>query len=351
MENIRIKQVISKLKAEHIDYLFISDPYSIYYLINYLNFPHERFYGLLISVNNECKLFLNTLFMPHNGIDIIWYNDSENPLNMIQLDGVVAVDDKLSANFLLPLIHKFSDVKFCLGSYIINQLRVIKDNGEIDIMKQSSLINDQVMEFVVNNIDKNYSEIELANLIKNKYSELGCSDVSFSPIVAYGKNGANPHHENSQTYLKSGDSIVIDIGGIYNNYCSDMTRTFFYKCFDSEQAKVYDLVKKANLAGINATKPGVKYSEIDNIVRNVIVEGGYGEFFTHRTGHGIGLEAHEGLSVSGNNDEVLEVGHIFSIEPGIYLPNKFGVRVEDLVLVTEDGCEVLNHYSKDMLVL
>lgn len=351
MENIRIKEVISKLKQENIDYLFISDPYSIYYLINYLNFPHERFYGLLIGANHDCKLFLNNLFMPHHDIDIVWYRDSENPLNMLELKGIVAVDDKLSANFLLPLIHKFSDVKFCLGSYIVNQLRLIKDDSEINLMKQSSLINDQVMDFVVKNLDKNYTEIELANLIKSKYSELGCSDVSFNPIVAYGKNCSNPHHENSNAYLKKGDSIVIDIGGIYNNYCSDMTRTFFYQCFDKEQAFVYELVKRANLAGISAVRPGVKYSEIDNIVRNVIINGGYGEYFTHRTGHGIGLEAHEGLSVSGNNDSVLEVGHIFSIEPGIYLPNKFGVRVEDLVLVTKDGCEVLNNYSKDMVVL
>lgn len=351
--NNRIISLVEKMNIENIDYFLITDPYSIYYLTGYLNFPHERFFGLLVDRNHNHKLYLNRLFMPYNNLDVIWYSDDIDPISLINIDGIVAVDDKLTAKFLLPLITKFSNVHFKNGSYLINQLRNCKDNIEIDRMIQSSKINDQVMEFVKNQFKVNtgLSELEMAQLIKNKFMELGCSDVSFNPIVAYGKNGANPHHDNSHSKLEVGDSIIIDIGGIYNDYCSDMTRTFFYKSVNSEQELVYNLCKQANLAGISLVKPGIKYSEIDFAVREVIDNAGYGKYFTHRTGHSIGLETHESISVSSDNDMIVEVGHIFSIEPGIYLDGKFGVRIEDLVLVTESGCIVLNECSKELEIL
>ncbi len=351
--NNRIMSLVEKMNKENIDYFLITDPYSIYYLTGYLNFPHERFYGLLVDRNHNHKLYLNRLFMPYNHLNIIWYSDDINPISLIDIDGVVAIDDKLIARFLLPLITKFPNVHFKNGSYLINQLRNCKDDDEILKMIEASKINDQVMEFVKEQIkiSANYSELELSQLIKNKFIELGCSDISFSPIVAYGKHGSNPHHDNSHANLEVGDSIIIDIGGIYNNYCSDMTRTFFYKSVNSEQEFVYNLCKKANLAGISITKPGIKYSDIDKAVREVINNAGYGQYFSHRTGHSIGLEVHESISVSGDNDMLVEVGHIFSIEPGIYINDKFGVRIEDLVLVTENGCVVLNNSSKELEIL
>ncbi|HIX82898.1 MAG TPA: aminopeptidase P family protein, partial [Candidatus Erysipelatoclostridium merdavium] len=174
---------------------------------------------------------------------------------------------------------------------------------------------------------------------------------SFEPIVAFGANGANPHHENDDSQLKPGDSVIIDMGCKYHGYCSDMTRTVFYKEVSEEAKKVYQLVRKANEAAEAMIKPGVKLCDIDKTARDIISEAGYGKEFNHRLGHFIGRDVHEYGDVSVNFDLEVKEGMTFSIEPGVYLPGKFGVRVEDLVLVTKDGCQVLNSYSKDLIVV
>ncbi|HBG67376.1 MAG TPA: peptidase M24 family protein, partial [Kandleria vitulina] len=164
-------------------------------------------------------------------------------------------------------------------------------------------------------------------------------------------NGADPHHVGDDSRLKEGDSIIVDMGCIYNGYCSDMTRTFFYKSVSEKQKDVYNLVLKAQLAAEAAIKPGLKLSDIDKVARDIISEAGYGEEFNHRLGHFIGRLTHEAGDVSSANDAIIKPGMIFSIEPGVYLPGEFGVRIEDLVLVTEDGCKVLNHYPKELMIL
>ena len=176
-------------------------------------------------------------------------------------------------------------------------------------------------------------------------------EVSFSPLICYGENSAIPHHDSGTDMPKDNVAILIDMGGRTNGYCSDMTRSFFYGDAPEEYLKIYELVRQANLAGIAAVKPGVKIKDVDNATRSVIADAGYGEFFTHRTGHGIGIEVHEYPDVNSINEMVIEEGMTFSVEPGIYLPNKYGVRIEDIVLVTKDGCEVLNSYPKTLQTL
>ena len=152
--------------------------------------------------------------------------------------------------------------------------------------------------------------------------------------------------------IKAGDSVVLDIGGKYNSYCSDMTRTVFIgKEPSKEHADIYNIVKSANEKAISIIKEGVKFSDIDNAARNIIKDAGYGEYFTHRTGHSIGIEVHDFGDVSAVNHEEVKAGMIFSVEPGIYLKDNIGVRIEDLVLVTKDGCEVLNSVTKEIVVL
>ncbi len=153
------------------------------------------------------------------------------------------------------------------------------------------------------------------------------------------------------TPLKKGDSIVIDMGCMYQGYCSDMTRTVFYQDVSEKQKEVYQLVLEANIAAEAIIKPGVRLCDIDKAARDVIEKAGYGPHFNHRTGHFIGREVHEYGDVSANFDMPVKEGMIFSIEPGIYIEGEFGVRIEDLVLVTEDGCEILNHYPKDLIVI
>ena len=162
---------------------------------------------------------------------------------------------------------------------------------------------------------------------------------------------SEPHHEPGNATLKEGDSVILDIFAPVNHYWCDMTRTVFYKTVSPEQKKVYEIVKAANLAGINAVKPGVPLKDIDYAARKVIEDAGYGQYFTHRLGHGIGLDVHEPPDCSAASDAIAEPGMCFSIEPGIYLPGKWGVRIEDLVVVTEDGIEVLNSFTKDLQII
>jgi Xaa-Pro dipeptidase len=177
----------------------------------------------------------------------------------------------------------------------------------------------------------------------------GLSGPSFDTIIGSGPNSALPHYTAGDKVLNPGDSIVIDFGGMYQGYCSDMTRTVMLGKATSEYKEVYEAVKGGQLRALEAVKPGMKASDIDAAARNYITEKGYGDYFIHRTGHGIGMEVHEEPYINNISDTVLQPGMVFSIEPGVYLPGKFGVRIEDLVMVTETGVEVLNKFSKELI--
>ena len=217
-------------------------------------------------------------------------------------------------------------------------------------MRESSKINDAVMDRLVAYIKEGMTELELADIIKNIFVECGADKAGFA-IVAFGANAADPHHRNDNTRLKSGDCVLIDMGCVKNGYYSDMTRTFFFKTVSDRQREVYDLVLKANLDAEAMVAPGVRFCDIDKAARDVITQGGYGPRFIHRLGHSIGMNEHEAGDVSSANTDPVLPGMTFSIEPGIYLPGEFGVRIEDLVLVTEDGCELLNYNPKELTVL
>ena len=351
--NRRIEKVVSKIKNFGIKNILISDTYSIFYLTGKFFDPGERLLILNIDDNGNCTLYINKLFPVDDfGIKLVWFSDTDNPIDLIAKDisGVIGVDKNLQAKFLLPLMEQ-TNLKFILASDIVDDLRSVKDDEEIQIMIDSSKINDRAMEKMKNKLSENLSEREMAKYLKKVYEDLGSNEFSFDPIIAYGKNGADPHHDCDETLPKEGDSIIVDMGCIYNNYCSDMTRTYFYKTVSDKAREVYEIVLKANLAGIAAVKPGKKFSDIDKATRDVIEKAGYGEYFTHRTGHSIGLETHDKGDVSSKNNDILKVGNIFSIEPGIYIPNELGIRIEDLVLVTEDGCKVLNEYPKELTII
>ena len=357
MNKNRINKVIANMEDANLDYLLISEPSSIDYLINYVNNPGERLYVLMIARNGQHKLFFNKLFFVENdlGIDIVWHSDTDDAIQTIvdNLDDpdVIGVDKHWSANFLLDLMEKMPKVRFVNGSKCIDYVRMIKDETEQALMIETSRINDKAIHEVIHQVSLGFSELEIADKLGEIYTKLGGDGNSFDAIIAYGANGANPHHENDNSYLKPGDSIIIDMGCKYKGYCSDMTRTVFYREVSDEARKVYELVKAANEAAEAIIKPGVKLCDIDKTARDLITEAGYGKEFNHRLGHFIGKDVHEYGDVSINFDLEVEEGMIFSIEPGIYLPDKFGVRIEDLVLVTKDGCKVLNSYSKDLKII
>ena len=357
MNKERIDGVVANMKEAGLDYLLISEPSSIDYLIDYVNNPGERMYVLMLGTKGDHKLFFNKLFFVDKdlGIDIVWHSDVDDATQTI-VDNLkdakkIGVDKHWSANFLLDLMEKLPDVKFVNGSKCVDYKRMVKDDHEQQLMIEASRINDQAIHEVIHQVSLGLSELEVAAKLGDIYSKFGGEGNSFDAIIAYGANGANPHHENDASCLKPGDSIIIDMGCKYKGYCSDMTRTVFYKEVSQEAKEVYELVKAANEAAEAMIKPGVRLCDIDKTARDLITKAGYGKEFNHRLGHFIGKDVHEYGDVSVNFDLEVQEGMIFSIEPGVYLPGKFGVRIEDLVLVTKDGCKVLNSYTKDLIVI
>lgn len=289
------------------------------------------------------------------GVELIWYKDTDEPIgrliNIVDKTKVLGVDKFWPAHFLIKLMERNAAAGFVNGSPIIDRTRMIKDAEEIQLMKDSSRINDSVMEEVIKTLSEEYSEKKMVNILAEIYENKGADGFSFSPIVAYGANAADPHHDSDSSKVQKGNNVIFDIGGVRKHYCSDMTRTVFYKEVSDEHKAVYNLVREANLTAIDKVKPGVRFCDIDKAARDVIENAGYGKYFTHRTGHSIGIEVHDFGDVSSVNTEEVAPGMIFSIEPGIYLSGDIGVRIEDLVLVTETGVEVLNKFTKDLIIV
>ena len=354
----RINKLLIEMEKQGLKQILVSSPPAIFYLTGKWFSPGERLVALYLNANGNHKLIVNKLFPVYEdlGVDILWYSDIEDHIQklctVVDKSLVLGVDKNWPAHFLIKLMENKGAKAFVNGSPIIDRLRMIKDEEEISIMKKSSEINDKVMLELWSKLEEGKTEKYYANLLTEIYESYGVNSFSFSPIIAASPNGADPHHHSSNSIIKSGQSIVIDIGGVYNSYCSDMTRTVFFKQEPSkEHEKIYNIVKEANINAINKVKDGVKFSEIDKAARDYIEDAGYGEYFTHRTGHSIGIEGHDFGDVSSTNHEEVKAGMIFSIEPGIYLKDNIGVRIEDLVLVTKDGCEILNKVTKEITII
>jgi len=356
MTESRIVKVFNYLHEKNITQMLVTDPVSIYYLTGIKILPGERFLGLYLNSLGTNKIILNKLFhiSTNSPIEKIWYFDGEDAIESIYeyIDHNLAlgVDKECKAEFLLKLINLNAAKSFVNTSFAIDIARAQKDIDEIEAMKLSSAINDKVMVEIKNRIHENITEIELSEQLPSIYTKNGADNIAFG-IVAFGKNGADPHHFPNDTKLKEGDSIIVDIGGIKNQYYSDMTRTFFYKKVSDKGREIYEIVKEANLEAQKAIRPGVSFSDIDKIARDIISKNGYGNNFTHRLGHSIGLSVHDMGDVSSANQDIIRPGMIFSIEPGIYISNEFGIRIEDLVLVTDTGCESLNQYTKELTLV
>lgn len=241
---------------------------------------------------------------------------------------------------------------FLNADEFIASLRMLKDKIEIANMRKAARIAEQALTEVLQSVKIGMNERELAAELTLQLLRAGCDpQVPFSPIVSSGLNSANPHASPSDRKLASGDMLVIDWGAGYEGYCSDITRTFMIGEVDSELKRIARIVLDANTAGRDSARPGIAAEAIDKTARTVIDSAGYGKFFTHRTGHGLGMEAHEDPYIRAGNLLLLEPGMAFTIEPGIYLPGRNGVRIEDNVVITETGSDCLTSLSREVTQL
>ena len=357
MDPVKLNKILSAMKAAGVPQLLISDPAVIYYLAGVSIQPGERMLVLVLRADGAHRFFINDLFRQTRdlGAPITYYNDTQDGVALVARTLIpgetVAVDKNWPARFLLRLQELHSG-KCVNSSSIVDGVRAIKTADEQEKMRVASQLNDQVMDRIIQALPANHTETELADLLLRYYLDAGCSGYSFEPITAFAANAADPHHVTDNSRGKRGDCVVLDIGGRKDDYCSDMTRTVFLGEVSDRQREIYEIVKEANLRGIAAAKPGARMCDVDRAARDYITEKGFGQYFTHRTGHSIGLEVHEAGDVSAVNEAVIRPGQCFSVEPGIYIPEEgIGVRIEDLVLITEDGCEVLNHYPKDLTIV
>lgn len=345
-----MKNLNNLIKTMNQNQVLISDPMSLYYLMGEHFEVGERFISLLICKDSEPVLFLNSLFSTNLPLKVIKFSDSDEIYEVVKgylIEGPLGIDGSMPFRFSSKFMvnHTLYD-----GSFIIEKARRIKSKDEQEAMRIASSVNDEIMNKVVESIKIGMTEQELASLIYKFQTTDPVKKPSFEPIALFSENAADPHGIPSDRKLKENDMVLIDMGGMVNGYASDMTRCFFMGD-NPELESIYEIVLKAQQSAINAVEIGKPLSSIDIAARSVIEEAGYGPYFLHRTGHGIGLEAHENLDVSSVNHTLIEPGMCFSIEPGIYLEGIGGVRIEDLITITENGVEVLNTYPKNLMKL
>jgi len=357
MKQERIGRLAEAMRASGIGQTLITGDLSLYYYTGQYEQSMERLRALLVDASGACRYYANALFAPLDSETHCHPDGAEREAlqeiagQLTASGGKTAIDRQWQAGYLLDLLDFAPGARLISAGDLLSVPMRCKDAEEQSLLRRSSRINDEVVAELIASIRPDSTERTLSGSIHALYDRHGADGYAGGALVAFGANSANPHPQSRDVHPAEGDSILIDAGAPYCRYESDMTRTVFFRDVSRKMEKVYAVVLEANLAGIAAVRPGRTAAEVDRACRDVIEKSGYGEFFTHRTGHGIGLHLHEEPYIAAGSETVLEEGMVFSVEPGIYLPQAGGVRIEDLVLVTANGAEVLNRLPKTLQVV
>ncbi len=269
-----------------------------------------------------------------------------------RMSGRVGFEDaKLSVRQLARLEAAAGDgIDLVPAGDLVEQLRIVKDADELERIAAAAELTDAVYRWAIERGLAGRTERDVARACEARLRELG-AEPSFPPIVAAGENGALPHAEPGDREIGEGELVVFDMGALLDGYCSDCTRTFATGEPEDEDREVYELVQRTQVAALEAVRPGADGKEVDAVAREMISEAGHGDHFGHGLGHGVGLEVHEGPRLSTTSEDELREGNVVTVEPGVYLPGRFGVRIEDLVVVTADGYRNLSGLPKDLQVV
>ncbi len=348
------------LEATGLSGLLVAPGPDLVYLTGHEPPPLERLTLLVLRPASEAVLIVPELERPAAetapgipGVTLEGWRDGRDPYEMAAAHlgpGRYAVTDQTWAAHLLELQRAAPGCAFEPVGQVLPLLRAVKDDEEIARLRAAGGGADAAFGEVIELPFAGRRELEVAADLERLLRQHGHERVDFT-IVGSGPNGASPHHEAGERPIEPGDAVVLDFGGRAGGYCSDITRTVFVGEPDEDQAAVYEVVRRAQQAAFEAVRPGVAAQDVDRAARVVIEEAGYGERFVHRTGHGIGLEVHEPPYIVEGNDTALEAGMTFSDEPGIYLAGRFGVRIEDQLVVTPAGAERLNEATRDPVVV
>ena len=346
------------MATEAVDAVLLSIGADLPYLTGYEAMDSERPTVLIVATTGTPVLVIPLLEAPRveaTNVELASWQETEDPIVLVAraLDGArrVAIGDQTRSSTLLSIQEVLPDVTWLSASEVTSPLRVRKDPGEVEMLRSAAAGVDRALERIPTEVRfSGRTEMEIARDLQTMTVEEG-HDVAMFAIVGGGPNGASPHHEPGKRVIEPGDLVVCDFGGRRNYYSSDVTRTFAVGEPSPEQEGVHRVVLEASKAARGAVKPGVTCQDIDRSARRVVEEAGFGDLFIHRTGHGIGLEVHEHPYIVEGNETPLEEGMTFSIEPGIYLPGRFGVRIEDIVACGATGVDELNRADRSLRVV
>jgi D-alanyl-D-alanine dipeptidase len=343
---LRRARAAAKLRERGFAALLVSPGADLVYLAGYQIFSSERLTCLVLDRDGKATLVCPEFEAPRAAvaapdIERSTWGETDDPYAvvaaLVRATGPVAVADQMWAEFLLTLQRALPDRAFAVASLITRGLRMRKDAAEIEALRLVSESADRAYARVLKRPFAGRTEREIGADLAELLRAEGHDEVGFT-IVASGPNGASPHHEAGDRRIAEGDTVVLDFGGAMRGYRSDITRTVHVGgTAGREEQNVHDVVRRAQQAGYTAARKDASAESVDAAARRVIDDAGYGEFFIHRTGHGIGLDGHEHPYLVRGNRESLEPGMAFSIEPGIYLPGRFGVRIEDIAVIDADG--------------
>jgi Xaa-Pro aminopeptidase len=352
----RVARLQSEMGEQSVDVVLLSAGSDLPYFSGYEAVPLERLTMLVVPSDGDCTLFVPALEaarVEEGPFEIVPWEETEDPIRMVaRIAGPTrraAIGDHTWSAFLVGLQAEMPNTTWTVASTLTMALRMRKDPAEIESLRKAAAAVDRVMARVPLDVTfSGRSEREIARDLAEMTVAEG-HDTAWAPIVASGPNGASPHHEPGDRVVGEGDLVVCDFGGRVGGYHSDTTRTVVVGEPSARQAEVHGLVMAANEAARTSVVPGVTCQDVDRAARQVIVEGGFGSQFIHRTGHGIGLEIHEHPYIVEGNDLPLEQGMAFSVEPGIYLPGEFGVRIEDIVACGPEGVDDLNRADRNLV--
>lgn len=363
--NERLQKVSNWMKDTDIQLCFITNPDNVFYFSRFLSEPHERLLAIAIFQDKEPFLICPALDKEDAKStgwtgEIIGHSDIDKPWELIQkaiskrnitINKVAIEKEHMNVERYETITNLFPQATFVSAEDKVRNLRLLKDEKELKILREACALADYAIEVGVQEIKEGKSELDVLAAIEYALKRKGVNEMSFSTMVLTGANAASPHGTPGLTKIQKGDLVLFDLGVVVDGYCSDITRTVAFGEINDKQREIYETVLKGQLAAIEASKPGRTCAEVDLAARNIIREAGYGGFFPHRLGHGLGISVHEFPSLTETNQMILQEGMVYTIEPGIYVPNVAGVRIEDDVYVTKDGVEILTKFPKELVTI
>ena len=352
--NKRVQAFLDKMQEKELDGIIINNLKNVYYLTGFWGSNGTVFISRDRQVLVTDARYIIAAKQEVTGFEIFAERDELTTIAKIAKDmglSRIGFEDEISVSYYHRMQTAFEGMELLSQTQFVEALRMIKDKTEIATIRKACSISDQAFHDALEFIKPGKTEIEIANFLDFRMRELGAAGLSFDTILASGINSSKPHAHPMHKPVELGEAITMDFGCLYEHYVSDMTRTIYLGHVSDEQAEIYNTVLKANQALIDQAKAGLGFRDFDKIPRDIIVEAGYGEYFTHGIGHGIGLDIHEEPYFNQTSTEVIKSGMVLTDEPGIYIEGKYGVRIEDDILITETGCELLTLAPKELIVI